>query len=83
MWVADRRYCRTPSGEIVPDTHPEARTVIIGQGGEMPEHEARKLGLLKDSESKAILEPPENKARTLPEHKAITTEGFGAQAKRK
>ena len=69
MWISDGNYAwNRDRTKIVDENDPEAAFVLITKGQEMPEDEARQLGLLKDAapESKAKQAPAENKANPAP-----------------
>jgi len=69
MWISDGNYAwNRDRTKIVDENDPEAAFVLITKGQEMPEDEARTLGLLKDTapESKAKQAPAENKANPAP-----------------
>jgi hypothetical protein len=66
-WTADKRYCLTEDGRVVADDDPEARTVLIGEGSQMPLADAERYGLVKpesEANAKQVAGPPANKAQS-------------------
>lgn len=68
----DTLYVTADRTQLAKEGSPEAAFVLVGPGGQLPEAEARRLGLLKNAtpaEGKAVAGPPENKARHASESK--------------
>lgn len=60
MWTSDRRiYVDAMRTRVVPEDSPEAAYLLVGAGGQIPEDEARRYGLIGD---KAVEGPPETRA---------------------
>ena len=58
MWTADRRLYHDADRErILEEGDPDARFLLVGEGDELPEEEAKRLGLLK------VAPKPADKAR--------------------
>lgn len=81
MWKSDRRLWLTADrSRAVPEDDPEARFLLVTEGGEISEEEAERLGLTgkkaepvmaepeseSDTEGKALGGPPETKAMRQP-----------------
>lgn len=62
MYVSDKRLCLDADGKVVDCESTEARELLVGEGGELPEDRARELGLLSELKAQA---PGANKARTI------------------
>lgn len=62
-YVSDKRLCLDAAGKVVDCDSIEARELLVGEGGEMPEERARELGLIKAQA------PAANKARQPAENK--------------
>lgn len=61
MFTADKRYyLNADKSRVVEEGDPEASSLLVGAGGELPMAEARTYGLIP--EAKAVEAPPENKA---------------------
>jgi hypothetical protein len=45
VYVSDRRLYRTLDDEIVEEGHPDAAFLLVPEGGQLPDEEARKYGL--------------------------------------
>lgn len=65
MYTSDKRRCLDAAGNVVDCESTEARELLVGAGGELPEDRARELGLIKDAEpdAKEQAKAP-NKARS-------------------
>lgn len=70
MWTSDRRiYVDATRTRVVPEDSPEAAYLLVGVGGQIPEDEARRYGLIGE---KATEGPPHTKAvRGAPETRAV------------
>lgn len=70
MWTSNRRICVDATRtRVVPEDSPEAAFLLVGVGGQIPEEEARRYGLIG---GKATEEPPETKAvEGPPEARAV------------
>ena len=77
-------YVNKDRDKIVPEDSPEAAYVLVGPGGQVPDEDAARLGLLgkraqrqaqtddseaDDAETKAVEKEPANKARKPAESK--------------
>lgn len=70
--IADKDYGLTKDGKVVEQSDPASATVLVGKGCNLPDTEARRYGLLKNEETKAVESAPENKAVShAPENKAL------------
>jgi len=75
---SDRRLYLDADGKVVQEDDPNAATLLVGPGGELPEERARALGLLSEgpadepagppaaTEANAVEAPPENKSEDPP-----------------
>lgn len=67
FWISDGRYyLDAKRKKVVPEGSPEAAYLLCVPGDELPEAEAKRLGLGK----KAVKGPPEDKAVKPSENKA-------------
>lgn len=65
--ISDKRLCLDESGERAVDCEdPAARSLLVGEGGELSDADAKKYGLTKARESSDV----DNKARPQAENKA-------------
>lgn len=56
-FVSDKRYFLTADGRVVEDGDPEAHSLLVGEGGLLPEAEAERYGLkLKEYKAPSLLE---------------------------
>jgi hypothetical protein len=63
MYQSDKRLCLDSAREKIVDCDSsDAAFLLVAEGGEIPDEEARKYGLVGGIESKAVAEPPANKA---------------------
>lgn len=76
MYTSDKRVCLDASGNVVDCDSEAAATLLVGQGGQLSDEDARKYGLVADQEPAADQEPDAkaqapaaNKARTPAENK--------------
>lgn len=74
-YKSDKRlYVNADRSKVVSEDSPEAAYLLVSEGGEIPEEEAKRYGLVKSSKmataeesgTKARSAPPENKARSAP-----------------
>ncbi len=69
LWTSDRRiFVNADRSKVVDESDPEAASLLVGEGGQLDEATAERLGLLtkakaKAPETKAVDHPPENKSR--------------------
>lgn len=57
-YIADKRLCLDADGKIVDCESTDARSLLVGEGGSLPDEEARKYGLVAGQEPTAESEPP-------------------------
>lgn len=63
MWTAPKRiYVNADRSKVVDESDPEAASLLVGEGGQLDEAEARRLGLLDKPDTKAQPQPPATKA---------------------
>lgn len=76
---ADRRiYTNADKSKVVEESSPDAAILLAAEGDDVPDADARRLGLMDkpkakpaaEPESKAVSGPPENKAQKVPDKKA-------------
>ena len=73
-YIADRRIYLDRDGKVVEENDPAKHSLLVGEGGTLPEARARDLGLI-DDHGKAKAEPSENKVRkAAPANKAKAAE---------
>lgn len=75
-WTAKQRVYVDANGKVVPEDSPKAARLLVGEGGTLPEAEAKRLGLLDDepdtksqdkpAETKAVHHAPEDKGTSGP-----------------
>lgn len=61
-----RRLYLDKDGGVVEEGNPNKLSLLVSEHGSIPMARARELGLLAETEQKAIEAPPENKAVTMP-----------------
>jgi hypothetical protein len=68
MWTNDgpALWLDSKQQEVVKDGDPKAAFLLVGAGGQLPEDEARRWGLLSDEKAKSA---PANKAKDAPPNK--------------
>lgn len=73
MWINNgpALWLDAKQQEVVPDGDPRASFLLVAAGGQLPEDEARKWGLLKDETGQAYkaMPAPENKIKPAPVNK--------------
>ena len=53
MWKSPKRlYVNKEGALVVPEDSPEAASLLVAEGSEIPEEQARRLGLIKEKGSK-------------------------------
>jgi hypothetical protein len=68
-----RLYVNADRSKIVEEDSPEAAYLLVGEGGQVSDEDAKKYGLkapkaeakAEEPESKQVAEPPQNKAQTM------------------
>jgi hypothetical protein len=71
-WKADRRLYLSEDGKVAEEGDPAARTLLIGEGGEMPLADARKYGLVPDEPNAEPAPADEKAVATAPANKAVS-----------
>jgi hypothetical protein len=73
-YKADQRYYLNSKGQAVPEGDPDAQSLLVAAGNEIPLADARRYGLVQEEEeaaaepqSKAVDAAPANKAVKAPE----------------
>jgi hypothetical protein len=69
-YKADKRYYLTEDGKVVEEGDAAARTLLIGEGGEMPLADARKYGLVDEGAAEEV--PAEKATPAAPANKAVS-----------
>lgn len=71
-YKADQRYYLNSKGQVVTEGDPDAQSLLIAAGSEMPIAEARKHGLVQDEPQDEAPEQPVAKAvKAAPANKAV------------
>jgi hypothetical protein len=68
-YTSDKRLYLTEDGQVVEEGDPRAAILLVGEGGQLSDEDARRYGLTEKTEAKAKAAPPENKARQQRETK--------------
>lgn len=70
MYTADKRlYVNADGTKVVDEDSPDAASLLIAEGGELSDEDAKKYGLKNTAESKAEHAPSEDKAERGPQLK--------------
>jgi hypothetical protein len=74
-YTADKRLYLDADGNVVDEGDPRAATLLVGEGGQLSDEDAKKYGLTSKAkaepvEEKAVNEPRPNKAKAPAENKA-------------
>jgi hypothetical protein len=69
-WKADRRLYLDENGKVVEEGDEAARTLLIGEGGEMPLADARTYGLVDEGAAEEA--PAEKATPAAPANKAVS-----------
>jgi hypothetical protein len=69
-WKADRRLYLSEDGRVVEEGDEAARTLLIGEGSEMPLADARKYGLVDDAPAEEA--PAEKATPAAPANKMVS-----------
>ena len=75
MWINDgpSLYLTADKSTVVQEDDPRARYLLVASGGQLPEDEARKWGLLSEkAKDEKAKDAPANKAKDAPANKAKT-----------
>jgi hypothetical protein len=75
-FTSDRRlYLNADRSKVVEEGDPDSAYLLVGEGGEVSDEDAKQYGLkaprkseakADDAEAKQVDSPPENKARSMP-----------------